>query len=170
VPWFVIGPACFIATVAVLIVLFRTRWNRTPFLPIAAVACVCLLSGGVIIVQRLAAAPEPGQGTSPADIFYGLVCYVWLLFAFMETYYTLNTSVSLRVVSEIAASRDGSMTLEELKTRYPYDWMISQRLRMLADQDLVRERGGRFSTSPKAIWLCGLFVLVKRILRLGESG
>jgi hypothetical protein len=168
VPWFVIGPVCFIATVAALIALFRTRWNRTPFLPIAAVACLCLLSGGVIIVQRLAAGP--GQGTSAADIFYGLVCYVWLLFAFMETYYTLNTSVSLRVVSEIAASPGGSMTLEELKARYPYGWMISQRLRMLADQDLVRERGGRFSASPKAIWLSGLFVLVKRILRLGESG
>lgn len=165
-----IGPAYFIATVTALIVLFRTRWNRSPFLSIAAVAAACLVSGGTLFFLRLAAAPEPGQGATAADIFYGLVCYVWLLFVFMETYYTLNTSVSLRVVSEIADSAGGSMTLEELKTRYPYDWMIGQRLGMLADGGLVQERGGRFVATPKAACLCRLFVLVKRILRLGESG
>lgn len=167
-PWFVIGPASFIATVAALIVLFRA--GRSPFLSIAAVAAACLFSGGILFFLRLGAADGSGQGLpSPPDIFYGLVCYVWLLIAFMETYYTLNTSVSLRVVSEIAASGN-SMTLEELKAQYPYDWMISQRLRTLADRGLVREHGGRFSATPKAVRLCGLFVLVKRILRLEEGG
>jgi hypothetical protein len=169
VPWFVIGPAYFIATVAALIVLFRTRWNRSPFLSIAAAAAACLVSGGALFVLRLAAAPGSGDAASAADIFYGLVCYVWLLFAFMETYYTLNTSVSLRVVSEIAAS-GGAMTLDELKARYSYTWMIGQRLRMLAAGGLVQERGGRFAATPKAAHLCRLFIFVKRSLRLGESG
>ena len=79
-----------------------------------------------------AATESPYLGLFHAHFFHLL-----LFFCFVECFYHIERSVSLRLLVELLKQGDKGAPLQEIRGRYPVEGMIQQRLEVLRDRGFI---------------------------------
>jgi len=94
-------------------------------------AALCLVDAGG------AATESPYMGLFHAYFFHLLV-----FFFYVECFYHVERSVSLRLLVELLKQGDAGAPLQEIQGRYPVESMIQQRLDVLRDRGFIELRRG----------------------------
>ncbi len=88
---------------------------------------------------------------------------------YMPFYYTIDTSVSVRTMLELAASPSG-LTREELVARYHLEWMVRRRLETMTVNGYLVQMDERFTVTPRGRLVARVFGAVKTVAHLGPGG
>ena len=81
------------------------------------------------------ATESPWLGPLHAYFFHLL-----LFFCYVECFYHIERSVSLRLLVELLKQGDAGAHLQEIQVRYPVEGMIQQRLEVLRDRGFIELR------------------------------
>jgi len=118
--------------------------------------------------------PLAWQSTAPllsivgiVALLNGVVIYL-LLFLIYCCFYFVDHS--LTVAFAIEFDLRGSMTIEDLKKRFPYDVMLAQRLEDLIANHYVTREGDAYRLAHKGLCFVAVLGSVKRFLRLEPGG
>ena len=63
-----------------------------------------------------------------------------MFFCYVECFYHIERSVSLRLMVELLKQGDAGAPLEEIQGRYPVEGMIQERLEVLRDRGFIELR------------------------------
>lgn len=91
--------------------------------------------------------------------FYALLLQLLLFFLFVECFYHVERSVTLRLLVEIQAMQEGKATITSLMKDYSVDDMIRRRLDDMARSGFVTRSGEGWVLSPKGAKLAGVMGL-----------
>jgi len=75
--------------------------------------------------------------------------HLLLFFFYVECFYHVERSVTLRLLLEILRGNPEGVKVEDLQDQYPLRQMIRRRLRTLRANGYVEEREGRWHNRPK---------------------
>lgn len=100
------------------------------------------------IAPLLAPAPAAAAGGSP--IFHAYLSHLLLFFLYVECFYHVERSVTLRFLVEILARRDQPPRVEDIRGQYSIREMITARLDVLRQNGFAEERAGRWHLKAKA--------------------
>lgn len=100
------------------------------------------------IAPLLAPAPAAAAGGSP--IFHAYLSHLLLFFLYVECFYHVERSVTLRFLVEILARQDRPPRVEDIRGQYSIREMITARLEVLRQNGFAEERAGRWHLKAKA--------------------
>ncbi|HVM63094.1 MAG TPA: hypothetical protein VMV72_19705 [Verrucomicrobiae bacterium] len=151
--------AFFVAAVAVHWVILRL-WTRAPF----------LISGyGTFGLAAVLAAPVVGSmGLIAVIFFYLSATIVWNLYLIF--FINLMNSVSLRLMIEIDAAPDQTLTTEQLLAAYSDDQAFENRLQGLCGAGLLRREGDELVLMPRGRMLAGCVGWIRRLFGIDFFG
>ena len=72
--------------------------------------------------------------------FHAYLFHLLLFFCYVEFFYSVERSVSLRLLVELLKQGDAGAALQEIQGRYPVEGMIQQRLEVLRDRGFIELR------------------------------
>jgi len=75
-------------------------------------------------------------------LFHAYLFHLLLFFFYVECFYHVERSVSLRLLVELLKQGDAGAPLQEIQGRYPVESMIQQRLDVLRDRGFIELRNG----------------------------
>lgn len=107
--------------------------------------------------ERLARSP-PALG-----IASGLVLLVLGWGAWVQLYFALDRSVTLRLLLELSLAKDAVFTEPQVRAAYGLDRMIGRRLEILESSGHIAKDGERFVLTAKGRPFARLFALARRI-------
>ena len=97
-------------------------------------------------------AVSPGPGLTLAFLL-GLLLY----FLFVECFYHVERSVTLRFLVEILRRRSsGTATIRNIQDNYSLEAMIGKRIELLRENGFIEESNGRWVLRPKGRRFCRL--------------
>ena len=88
--------------------------------------------------------------------FYALVLHLLLFFLFVECFYHIERSVTLRLLVEIETAAGGNSSITAIMKGYSVDDMIQRRLDILARSGFASKTGDRWVLSSKGKRLAGI--------------
>jgi len=106
----------------------------------------------------------------PVTFLSGGLVYFFLFVAYVNVFYTAESSVSVRTMIELDSEPERGLTLSELTRRYRYDWMLERRLRRLVHAGYLIEENGWYRTTVRGRVAAVALSWFKRLLRLGPGG
>ena len=111
----------------------------------------------------------PGCARAPCwvGLFTGMVAHLLFFFAYVEFFYYVERSVTLRVLVEIH-KRPGR-TVEDVRDRYSVKRMVSDRLGAMKENGFVGRRGERWLLTAKGRVFARIFILARQWLNLGSG-
>lgn len=132
--------ATFVPVVPLFLILFSATPADLGFLP-----------------ERLARSP------GPLGIASGLVLLVLGWGAWVQLYFALDRSVTLRLLLELSLAKDEVFTEPQVRAAYGLDRMIERRLEILESSGHIAKDGPRFVLTAKGRRFARLFALARRI-------
>ena len=109
---------------------------------------------------------EPGWN----GILYSASIYLFLLVAYFHLYLGVGNGVSLRVLGELSAKNEGTMTQEQLRATYPSRYMFSRRLEALVQNGWIEKKADLYSNLPKGNRLARVTKRLRNFYRLEVTG
>ena len=105
----------------------------------------------VFLLHRMGGWPVNLDGEESPLLAYILapLLHLLLFFFFVECFYHIERSVTLRLLVELLEHPKGAATTEEIMREYSVDDMIRRRLADLLRNGWVRESDGRFQLTDK---------------------
>ena len=100
------------------------------------------------VAPLLAPAPAAAAGGSP--IFHAYLSHLLLFFLYVECFYHVERSVTLRFLVEILARQGQPPRVEDIRGQYSIREMITARLEVLRQNGFAEERAGRWHLKAKA--------------------
>lgn len=100
------------------------------------------------IAPLLAPAPAAAAGGSP--VFHAYLSHLLLFFLYVECFYHVERSVTLRFLVEILARQGQPPRVEDIRGQYSIREMITARLEVLRQNGFAEERAGRWHLKAKA--------------------
>lgn len=85
--------------------------------------------------------------------FHAYFFHLLVFLFYVECFYHVERSVSLRLLVELLKQGDKGARLQEIQGRYPVEGMIQQRLEVLRDRGFIELRNDSWHLRFKGIWL-----------------
>lgn len=95
-------------------------------------------------VASVGAGEQPGMG-----LFHAYLFHLLLFFLFVECFYHVERSVTLRFLIEILRQPQGRARLEDIRNMYHVGDMVERRLEALQDHHFITKRGEHWQLLPK---------------------
>ncbi len=121
----------------------------------------------------LHAVTPPDLGVLPAayaatpsrlGLVNGLVIHLLLYCTWMQGFYYVDRSVTLRLLVELVKAPGGRLALADVRAIYGLAQMIDRRMKSLVESGYVEETDGRFVLTPKGRVLDTGVRLLRRVL------
>ena len=104
------------------------------------------------------------SGVAPESPYLGLFhayfFHLLLFFSYVECFYHVERSVSLRLLVELLKQGDAGAPLQEIQGRYPVEGMIQQRLEVLRDRGFIELRNDSWHLHFKGALLARVTVAI----------
>ena len=94
--------------------------------------------------------PSPTAAAGGSPLFHAYLSDLLLFFLYVECFYHIERSVTLRFLVEILARRDAPPRVEDIRGQYSIREMITARLEVLRQNEFAEERDGRWHLKAKA--------------------
>lgn len=115
----------------------------------------------------------PAPFVAPSDIitvFCGGLLYFFIFMGYAQFIYMAESSVGVRTMIELSSAPDKGLTIEDLASRYGYDWMLERRLRRMVHAGYLIEKDRWYWTTNRGRFVAAVLARCKRLLRLGPGG
>lgn len=144
-----------------------------------AVACVGLYLAAFWVLPDAVFAglgiPEPwradvGIGWRWFACGVGLLVFAFVFLGYLEYYFTADRSITIRILREVMASQDGSLSVEEFKAIFETEEKIFlRRFREMTQSGYLCRDGDRYRNTAKGERVARMYDRVIRLLHL-EGG
>ena len=98
--------------------------------------------------------------------FNGAFLYFAAAYFFIQLYYQIERGVSMRTLVEVENSPQQQLSMEALKKVYPYDFILTRRLELAVEMNLLGSDGKCFWLTQKGIFFNRVFQFLKRFYQL----
>jgi hypothetical protein len=99
-----------------------------------------------------------------------LPLFAFLVIAYVRFYITIVRTLSIRILQELWETPTESLTLTELESRYPKNWMLASRLRLLTKNGWLRARHGMYVCNPKGTCVARSIIALRRFYGFQNAG
>ena len=107
------------------------------------------------------------QTTFWLGLFTGLLAHILFFFAYVEFFYYVERSVTLRILVEIRKRPE--CTLEEVRGIYNMETMVADRVNVMRENGFVELERGLWQLTSKGKLFTQTFSLTRRILNLSPG-
>ena len=167
----VISAALTILWIVFQILIVHLRKPRRTFL------VLCLLFTATVPIfplvyllapSDLIALPSTYARPSPAlGMITGFIAHLLFFFAYVEFFYYVERSVTLRILVEVA--RRPGCILDDIRTLYRVETMVEERLNVMRENGFIELMDGFWKLTQKGRFFARTFTFFRRILNL-EAG
>lgn len=113
--------------------------------------------------------PVERLGAGLVNFLNGLLINGLMMIGYTAWFFLLERGLSLRVMIEISRAPGATMTLEEIKKVYPYDYILAKRIRQILQMGYWAEKDGYFYSTVKGRRFAAAHKLVWKIFRIGKD-
>jgi hypothetical protein len=99
----------------------------------------------------------------------GLLLQVFLLIGYTAFFFLIERGLSLRILIEISRAPGGRLTLEEIKTRYSYDYILEKRVGQMLQMGYWELKDGYYYSTAKGRRFAKVHQFVWSLLRIGDA-
>jgi len=98
-------------------------------------------------------------------IFHAYFFHMLLFFFYVECFYHVERSVTLRLLVELLEHGSEGVPLQGIQGRYPVEGMVQQRLEILRDRGFIELQDDSWHLCSKGLWLARVMVVISWIYR-----
>lgn len=161
------------ATFISFIVFVLTHWAVCHWLkwrPLARVLNgLWLLNLALYAVLFYGLASELWTWAGLVNFLNGVLLQILLLIGYTAFFFLIERGLSLRVLIEISRAPDGRLTLEEIKTRYSYNYILDKRLGQMLQMGYWEMKDGYYYSTTKGRRFAKAHRFVWKLLRIGDG-
>jgi hypothetical protein len=110
----------------------------------------------------------------PSQIILRMCCGSLVIGCFfilyMPFYYTIAASLSVQTLICLESAPTKTLSITELRERFASAEVVAGRLKVMAANGYLTEKGGRYEVAPKGRAVAKVFGCLKEVWRLGPGG
>jgi len=138
-------------SIQILAMHIRPAENRFKTMLAGYLLSIPLVAAAYLLIPWPAVVAEQVAGEAAwLGWLHAYLCHLLCFFLYIECFYHVERSVTLRFLGELYQARDRPANLEDITSeKYSLQDMIERRLMLMKENGFIREDGGTFANTKK---------------------